>query len=576
MINQKINKLFCLLLNKSLIDLYNNLLPVEFVNDEDGVFLTCFLKDKVISSNDFGKIKKQIQKNIDRNYSITYKNIKLSEAKEIFKNNKYKLDFLNSLKSENVGVAIIGDNEYIDFCEDLKLSKFNVIKAFELFNVSGSYWKANANNEQLTAITAVAFESKNELEEFIKILNERKERDHRKIGKDLELFTFDKNIGQGLPIWLHNGTVIKREIEKFIFDLLFQYDFNIVSTPVLGTKQLYETSGHWNHYRENMFPAIKVDEETFVLRPMTCPHHLTVYKTKKHSYKELPFRIGELAILHRYEASGGLIGLERVRQMYLIDTHVLVTPEQITSEIKRCYSIIKTALETFGIHIHSVSLSLHDPKDKEKFFDDKQMWANSEKQLQSALDELNIKYEKMVGDAAFYGPKIDFQAKTVLGKIITVSTIQLDFLLPNRFELKYHAKDGTEMTPVLVHLGSIGTLERFISILLEQTKGILPLWLAPNQVQLILVNDSLKEYGDEIYNGLKKNNIRVWYDLSEERLSKKIRNGQIKKVPYQLIIGENEKQKKTVSFRKYGSQDSKEISLQEFVSLLKDQILSKK
>ncbi len=355
------------------------------------------------------------------------------------------------------------------------------------------HFKGENSNEQLIAIDGFAFDNAKDLETFKAELQDRAERDHRKIGANLELFCFSDKIGQGLPIWLDNGTNIKFEIENYCKELMQKNEYHFVQTPVLGTTELYKISGHWDHYRENMFTPFKVENEEFVLKPMNCPHHIIVYIQKPHSYQELPYRIAEFGIQHRYESSGSLTGLERVRQMQLVDTHTVLMHEQIKDEIKKVYSMILEAHKTLGTSIYSLELSLHDPKDKAKFFDNDKMWANAEKQLREALKSLKVPFKEVIGEAAFYGPKIDMQMKTALGHIVTISTIQLDFLLPERFNLEYIDSEGKKARPVFIHAGIIGTFERYLAILLEQTKGILPFWLSPNQVIFLPVLINIKK-----------------------------------------------------------------------------------
>lgn len=574
MLSIELNKLGAILLAKSIKDLYPDALTANYRVNENG-FNYLFKLIQPISLNDLPKIQKQMFKNIDRNYQITYFDCDKSQALSYFQNNIYKQELIN----ENNGqINLIKFNEeYFDVCEKLNITKLSIIKSINLFNVSGEYWKNSSTNEQLASISGACFANQEEMNEFIKELNDRKERDHRKIGADLELFSFDILAGQGLPIWLANGTVIKYEIEKYIHDLLAFNGYKFVQTPILGSKQLYEISGHWQHYRENMFPPMQIDNESLVLRPMTCPHHLLIYKQKKRSYRELPFRFAEHAFLHRYESSGSLTGLERVRAMQLVDTHLVCEYSQIMSEVKHSYKMIKNAHETLGTKIHSVDLSLHDPNNKEKYFDDEKLWSMAEKQLCRALEKLNIPFKKVIGEAAFYGPKIDFQIKTSLNRIITVSTIQLDFLLPKRFELEYQSKDGTSKQPILIHAGIIGTFERYFAILLEQNKGIFPLWLSPIQVCIIPVEiNKHDKYCSKLSKAFNRRFIRAIYDNNDERLGKKIRDAQIKKIPYQIIIGDNEINNKNISYREYGKQKSISITLPDFFKLLRNRIKSKK
>lgn len=575
MIKNEINNLNILaseLIAKSIIDMYPNAKLGEKSLTEIGFRYSFKLPNNIkLSANDFNKIKKIVKKNIDRNLAIKFENISKKKALEIFKSNAYKKYQINHLKSNNVSIIKIG-NDFIDICDRLGLNKFPNIDFIELVNISGQYFDNNSKNEQLIAIEGWARKNKKEIDEYKEYLHEKNERDHRKIGADLELFCFDERVGQGLPIWLENGTNIKFQIEDYCRKLLQRNEYKFVQTPVLGTTQLYKISGHWDHYRENMFTELKVDNEEFVLKPMNCPHHIVTYQQKPHSYRELPFRIAEFGIQHRYEASGALTGLERVRQMQLVDTHTILMSSQINQEIKKIYSIINEAHKTLGTSIYSVELSLRDPKNKEKFFDDDKMWNSAENQLRNALKTLKVPFKEVIGEAAFYGPKIDMQIKTVLGHIITISTIQLDFLLPNRFKLEYIDQNGKKATPVFIHAGIIGTFERYLSILLEQTKGVLPLWLSPIQVMLIPVNDNYNDATHKIKLQLLKEDIRVKIDDTDERLSKKIREAQIKKIPYQVVIGEKEIKSKSVTYRQYGKSNETNVSLNDFIKLLKNQI----
>ncbi|MDR0740008.1 MAG: threonine--tRNA ligase [Mycoplasmataceae bacterium] len=568
-IDNELNALASILLAKAVKDLYPEAKLGESVLDNNG-FNYSFAINKPISIKELPKILKQMYKNIDRNYVLSYETIDYKNAAKLFADEKFKLEAIKDQK--NIHIIKFG-NDFIDLCKKTKFSKLSAIKAIALNNVSGIYWKHNVKNQQLSSISGVAFEKQTDLGAFQKLISERKERDHRKLGSELELFTFDLMAGQGLPIWLPKGTAIKYEIDAYIHNLLQRYNYKFVSSPLLGSKALYETSGHWSHYRENMFPSLDVDGDIQVLRPMTCPHHLLVYQQKPRSYRELPYKVAEHAILHRYESSGSLTGLERVRSMQLIDTHVICTPKQIKSVVERCYQIINEASNTFGVKIHSVDLALHDKNNENKFFKNEKMWIDAEESLRKVLNELKINFKEEIGEAAFYGPKIDLQVQTALGRVITAYTIQLDFLLPERFKLEYKDEQGKIQRPVLIHASVIGTLERFLSILLEQNKGVFPLWLSPVQVAVIPVNP-LKHgiYCEKITLALQQELIRVEFDNSDERLSKRIRDAQIQKIPYQLIIGDNEVKNDSVSYRRYGEQTSKEVSFNEFINILKQQI----
>lgn len=575
--NEKLNILAGEFLACGIVDLFPNAKIDRLTLTDDGFRYSFWLpKQNKLSSNDFSTIKNKLNELYCKSLNVSYTKKSLNDVKSIFKNNKFKLYQINQSKLKQFNLIKIGDKfiDIIDSNNDKKLPNPNFIK---LTNISGVYFDNNAKNEQLIAIDGWAKENNKAYKEYELFLNEKSQRDHRKIGAKLELFCFDKLIGQGLPIWLENGTNIKFEIENYCRELLFKNEYKFVQTPILGSVDLYKISGHWNHYRENMFPVIKVENEQFVLKPMSCPHHITCYKQRPHSYKELPYRIAEFGIQHRYEASGALTGLERVRQMQLVDTHTILMHSQIESEISRLYQIILEAHKTLGTKIYSIDLSLHDPKDKEKFFDNEKMWQNAEKQLEKALKKLNVPYKKVVGEAAFYGPKIDIQMKTVLNHIITISTIQLDFLLPERFNLEYIDKNGKKGRPVFIHAGIIGTFERYLSILLEQTNGALPLWLSPIQVLLIPINDRTHfEKTKKMQLELLKYNIRAKIDNSDERLSKKIRNAQVNKIPYVVVLGDNELNSNTVTYRCYGKTNEVNVSFKQFLNKICKDIKDKK
>ena len=539
--------------------------------DEEGFYLDVNFNNESISTKDFDKIQKLYMKLVNGANKIIYDEINKKEAQQLFATNKYLLHFLQDNNQ------IISFSSYKSICDKLPYELTNKPKAFKILSIGGSYWLGSDKNEQLTRIRAIAYDNNDDLNKYIEEYNDRIERDHRTIGKNLDLFNFNQTIGQGLPIWLPNGSIIRKEIRNFLSDLETKYGFQSVFSPILASTELYKISGHWDHYRENMFAQIKVDNEELVLRPMTCPHHILVYKRKPHSYKQLPIRICEESMLHRYESSGGLTGFERVREMTLEDTHIFCTPEQIESEVKNCYNIIKEAHNGLNSTIFQVDLSLHDPNDKEKFHQDEKMWKVAEDGLRKVLKACKINYVEKIGEAAFYGPKIDFQVKTTLGRIITMSTIQLDFLLPNKFDITYKDANLNDQRVVMIHLGIIGTYERLLSIILEQTKGILPLWLSPIQVVIIPVNNNLHyDYAKKVYKTLFNSKIRVEIDDRDERMSKKIREAQISKIPYQIIIGDDELNNKTISVRKYSSEDTETFEINKFKSRILKQIKDKK
>lgn len=562
-IDKKLNIACGQLVLMALTKLNPNTIVINCDIDDEGFYVDFIYNDK-FTSDELKLVEKSLKKLI-----ASGSKIEIEKFDNNYQLNKFQ-KFIVDENKNNINIININNQFKNIIVSDQIADNVNKIKFFELTNLGGVYWQNNVKNEQLTRIYGSAFNNKDEYEEWKLFIEDKKNRDHRKIGSEMEIFTFENIIGQGLPIWLPNGEIIKNEIKKVLIKKFSEENFNFLDTPVLGSKQLYITSGHWEHYKENNFPPIKIDNEEFILRPMTCPHHMIVYKQKPHSYRELPLYYCENAKLHRYESSGGLIGLERVRAMELFDSHIFCQANQIEDVIFKLDKILKEVHKELQIKIDQVDLSLHDPLDKEKYHNDPQMWQKSESQLKNILKKLNYNACEITGEAAFYGPKIDYQVKTNLGKMITISTIQLDFLLPNRFELEYIDENNNKITPVLVHFGVIGTYERFIATLLSQTKGILPFKLVPVQCSIFPVNNAMHlNYSDEIYKLLKQNNFRVDLDDSNERLSKKVRNAQIKKIPFQVIIGDNEVANKTISYRKYGETDTHSISINEFVEMLK-------
>src|SRR5699024_3114442 len=452
------------------------------------------------------------------------------------------------------------------------------IKEFKLLSTAGAYWRGDRDNKMLQRIYGTAFFDKKDLKAHLKMLEERKERDHRKIGKELELFSNNQLVGAGLPLWLPNGATIRREIERYIVDKEVSMGYDHVYTPVMANVDLYKTSGHWDHYQEDMFPTMKLDEnEEMVLRPMNCPHHMMIYANKPHSYRELPIRIAELGTMHRYEASGAVSGLQRVRGMTLNDAHIFVRPDQIKEEFKRVVNLIVDVYEDFGFENYKFRLSYRDPEVKEKYFDDDEMWNKAESMLKEAVDELGLAYEEAIGEAAFYGPKLDVQVQTAMGKEETLSTAQLDFLLPEKFELSYIGKDGEQHRPVVIHRGVVSTMERFVAFLTEETKGAFPTWLAPKQVEIIPVNVDLHyDYARHLQDELKSQGVRVEIDDRNEKMGYKIREAQMQKIPYQLVVGDKEMENNEVNVRKYGSQDQETVVKESFIWDLVDEIRLKK
>ena len=543
----------------------------------EGGFYYDFDMDEKVSSDDFEKIEKTMKQIVNENYKIERKVVSREEAKDFFKDDPYKLELIDAIP-EDENVTLYTQGEFTDLCRGVHVPSTSKIKEFKLLSTAGAYWRGDSDNKMLQRIYGTAFFDKKDLKAHLDMLEERRERDHRRIGKDLELFTNNQLVGAGLPLWLPNGATIRREIERYIVDKEVSMGYDHVYTPVLANVELYKTSGHWDHYRDDMFPPMKLDEtEEMVLRPMNCPHHMMVYNNKPHSYRELPIRIAELGTMHRYEASGAVSGLQRVRGMTLNDSHIFVRPDQIKDEFKRVVHMIQDVYEDFGFEDYTFRLSYRDPEDKEKYMDDDDMWNKAESMLKEAVDEMGLPYVEAIGEAAFYGPKLDVQVKTAMGKEETLSTAQLDFLLPERFDLSYIGSDGENHRPVVIHRGVVSTMERFVAFLTEETKGAFPTWLAPKQVEIIPVNVDLHyDYARNLQDELKSQGVRVEIDDRNEKMGYKIREAQMQKIPYQIVVGDKEVENNEVNVRKYGSQDQETIERDEFIWNLVDKIRLKR
>ncbi|KGR76810.1 threonine--tRNA ligase [Ureibacillus sinduriensis] len=524
-----------------------------------------------ISADDFPKIEKEMKKIIAENIEIERRDVSRDDAQKIYEeiNDEYKLELLEAIPADEQ-VSIYYQGDFFDLCRGIHVPSTGKLKEFKLLSLAGAYWRGNSDNKMLQRIYGTAFFTKDDLKHHLQMLEEAKERDHRKIGKELELFTLSQTVGQGLPLWLPNGATIRRTVERYIVDKELRLGYKHVYTPVLGSKRLYETSGHWEHYQEDMFPPMEMDNETLVLRPMNCPHHMMVYASSMHSYRELPIRIAELGTMHRYESSGGLSGLQRVRGMTLNDAHIFVRPDQIKEEFKRTVELVLDVYKDFELTDYKFRLSYRDPQDTEKYFDDDAMWEKAQSMLKEAMDDLGLDYFEAEGEAAFYGPKLDVQVKTAIGKEETLSTVQLDFLLPERFDLSYVGEDGKPHRPVVIHRGVVSTMERFIAFLIEEYKGAFPTWLAPVQVEIIPVSNEVHfDYAKQVEEKLVAAGIRVEMDYREEKLGYKIREAQMKKIPYMLVLGDKEMEAGDVNIRRYGSKDSETISLDSFLEMIK-------
>ena len=542
----------------------------------EGFYYDVDLGDEVVSDEAIAKIEKEMKKICKDGKRIVRREISKEEALEMFKDDEYKLDLISNLKDGTITCYSQGD--FTDLCRGPHVETVKMCKNFKLIKHSGAYWKGDKNNKVLQRIYGVCFSTAEELEEHLSLLEEAKERDHRKIGKEMEIFMVDDLIGRGLPMYLPKGYAIWQKLERYIKQKEKKLGYLHVLTPAVGTVNLYKTSGHWDHYKENMFPQMEMDGESFVLRPMNCPHHMMIYANKLHSYKNLPIRIGEIAHDFRYEASGAVKGIERGRHFCQNDAHLFVTPEQIKSEFKGVIDLILDVYKDFNITDYRCVLSLRDPEDKEKYHDDDEMWNKAENELREVMNELGIEYTEEIGEAAFYGPKLDVNVKPAVGNEYTLSTCQLDFCLPAKFNLTYVDKDGEKKTPVVLHRAILGSLDRFMAYILEETKGNLPLWLAPVQARVLPVKDNdeeLSAYAKKVYDALDAKNIRVEIDDRSEKLGYRMREGQIQKVPYLLVLGNNEKDANTVSFRLHGEQKTTTLPLDEFVDKLVNEIKTK-
>ncbi|MFC4183564.1 threonine--tRNA ligase [Saccharococcus thermophilus] len=533
--------------------------------------------EHALTPEDLPKIEQEMRKIVKENLEIVRKEVSREEAIRLYEEigDNLKLELINDIP-EGETISIYEQGEFFDLCRGVHVPSTGKIKEFKLLNISGAYWRGDSNNKMLQRIYGTAFFKKEDLDEYLRLLQEAKERDHRKLGKELELFTTSQKVGQGLPLWLPKGATIRRIIERYIVDKEIELGYQHVYTPVLGSVELYKTSGHWDHYKDNMFPPMEMDNEQLVLRPMNCPHHMMIYKNKIHSYRELPIRIAELGTMHRYEMSGALSGLQRVRGMTLNDAHIFVRPDQIKDEFKRVVNLILEVYKDFGLNDYSFRLSYRDPHDKEKYYDDDEMWEKAQRMLREAMDELGLEYYEAEGEAAFYGPKLDVQVRTALGKDETLSTVQLDFLLPERFDLTYIGEDGKPHRPVVIHRGVVSTMERFVAFLIEEYKGAFPTWLAPVQVKVIPVSpEAHLDYAYEVKEALQAKGFRVEVDERDEKIGYKIREAQIQKIPYMLVVGDKEIAENAVNVRKYGEQKSETMPLDDFIASLQEEVRRK-
>ena len=542
---------------------------------EEGFYYDMDLGDKVLTEEDLGKIEKEMKKISKDGKRIVRHEISKAEALEMFKNDPYKVDLIENMGDDEV-ISCYTQGDFTDLCRGPHVDTVKELKHFKLLKFSGAYYKGDAKNKMLQRIYGVCFKTEEDLNKHLEELEEAKQRDHRKLGKDLGIFMFDNLVGKGLPMWLPNGFIVRRALVDYIMDKEIALGYLHVMTPSLGNVDLYKTSGHWDHYKDDMFPQMELDDEAYVLRPMNCPHHMVMFRSKLHSYRDLPVRIAEIANDFRYEASGAVCGIERTRAFTQNDSHIFCRPDQIEAEVKGVIDLILDVYKDFGFKDYKFRLSLRDVNNQEKYFGNDELWTKSEDALRNILKNTGAEYYEAEGEAAFYGPKIDVQVKSAIGHDVTLSTIQLDYQLPERFELEYINEAGEKVRPVVIHRAILGSLDRFIAFLLEETKGVLPLWLAPVQVNIIPVNNEYHlEYAKEIRDLLVKNHIRVNLDDRNEKLGYKLREAVMKKTLYNVVLGDKEVNSKEISYRMYGSSETTTVSQSDFVKLITDEIASR-
>ena len=542
---------------------------------EEGFYYDIDLGDQVITDEDLDKISKEMKKIAKSNKRITRMELSKQEALDMFHDDPYKIDLIENMSEDEV-ISAYKQDDFIDLCRGPHVESTKLLKNFKLLKHSGAYYKGDSNNKVLQRIYGVCFETSEELEEHLKELEDAKARDHRKLGKELDLFMSHELVGAGLQMWLPNGATVRMELENYIRQKEIKLGYHHVYTPSLASTDLYKVSGHWDHYKEDMFPVMKMDNEELVLRPMNCPHHMLIFKNSLHSYRDLPIRIGELAPDFRYEASGAVCGLERVRQMCQNDAHLFVRPDQIKEEISNVVNLILDVYKDFNITDYKFRLSLRDEENLEKYAGNNEIWDMAESEMRRVLTELGYDFYEAKGEAAFYGPKLDVQIKTAIGHDITLSTCQLDFMLPERFDLTYVDEHGAKVRPVVIHRAILGTFDRFMAYLIEEYKGAFPVWLAPTQVNIIPVNlEYHQEYAKEIYELLHDHDLRVKLDDRNEKLGYRMRESVMNKIPFALVLGDKERDQGLISYRRYGSNETITVSKEEFLTLIEEEIKNK-
>ena len=530
---------------------------------------------QVISENDFAKIEAKMMELAKKNEPVVRKEIAKADALAEFKadGQQYKCEHIEQ-DLEDGTITTYTQGNFTDLCRGPHLLNTGLIKAVKITSVAGAFWRGDAKREQMTRIYGISFPKKKMLDEYLVVLEEAKKRDHRKIGKEMELFMFSERVGKGLPIWLPKGTQLRLRLQELLRSLLKPYNYQEVICPGIGGKSLYVTSGHYAHYGKDAFQPIQTPEEDeeYMLKPMNCPHHCEVYARKPRSYKDLPLRIAEFGTVFRYEKSGELHGLTRVRTFTQDDAHIFVRSDQVKSEFENVIDVILKVFKIFGFENYEAQISLHDPKDTEKYIGSEEIWAESENAIREACKEKGLETREEVGEAAFYGPKLDFMVKDAIGRRWQLGTIQVDYNLPERFKLEYTAEDNSKKTPVMIHRAPFGSLERFTAVLIEHTAGHFPLWLTPDQVAILPISEKFNDYAQKVRQYLDKQGVRALVDDRNEKIGRKIRDNELKRVPYMVIVGEKESAEGLVSMRKQGGGEQATMSMEEFAQRIKAEV----
>ncbi len=532
-----------------------------------------FELSRPLTPEDLGAIDKRMRGTIAADHPFLHREVDKEEARRLFADQPFKLELIDGIEVDQMSLYEHG--KFTDLCEGPHVERTGQVGAFKLASVAGAYWRGDEHNPMLQRIYGTLFETQQELDEHLARLEEAEKRDHRRLGRELELFTTHELIGAGLPLWLPKGATVRRLLEEFITELERQSGYSHVYTPHIAKKDLYELSGHWDHFKDDMFPVMELEHEEMVLRPMNCPHHILIYASKLHSYRDLPIRIAELGTMYRNERSGVVGGLSRVRAMTLNDAHIFCTPEQVKTEFSNVMRLVERAYKTLGITEYSYKIALRDPADTEKYAPDDAMWEMAETMLREAMTELDLPFTEAIGEAAFYGPKLDIQLRDTMGREETFSTVQIDFHLPNQFDISYIGEDGAEHRPVIIHRGVISTMERMMAYLIEHYAGAFPLWLAPVQATVIPIADRHIEYAQKVIDDLQAAGLRVELDDRGERMQAKIRDAQLQKIPYMLIVGDREQEADAVAVRQRDGANLGALPLFQVIDRLKDEVTTK-